>query len=146
MGRGDVSAFIDTCVLVAFGNIKDKNYAKAAEIIKRAARGEYGLIFSSDYVFDETLTLALMLTKNPAVALEAGELILGSSAKGIPSFIELLWMDNQIFFESWSLFKKYAAKGLSFTDCTTVALIMLEKIDVLLSFDRSFDGIVKRVG
>lgn len=140
-----MSAFIDTCLFVAFGNAKDRDHAKAVELMKEAANGEYGQIFSSDYVFDETVTLALMRAKNPATALKAGELFLGNPAKEIPSLVALISVDKETFSESWSLFKKYAGKELSFTDCTTIALMKREKIDVLLSLDRSFDGIVKRV-
>jgi predicted nucleic acid-binding protein len=55
-------------------------------------------------------------------------------------------VDENVFMDSWPLFRKYAAKGLSFTDCTIVALMKRENIDILLSLDRGFDGIVKRVG
>jgi hypothetical protein len=140
-----VSAFVDTGVLVAFSNIKDKNHAKAVELLQRAGQGEYGSVFSSDYVFDEMVTLALMRTKNPTIALGAGELLLGNPAKDIPGLVELLHIDNGIFSDSWAIFKRYAGKRLSFTDCTTVALMKREKIDALLSFDHSFDGIVKRL-
>jgi predicted nucleic acid-binding protein len=140
-----VSAFVDTGVLVAFSNIKDKNHARAVELLQRAGQGEYGAIFSSEYVFDETVTLALMRTKNVSIALSAGELLLGNPEKGIPCLVELLHVDDEIFSASWEFFKRYAAKGLSFTDCTTVALMKHLKIDNLLSFDSSFDGIAKRV-
>jgi predicted nucleic acid-binding protein len=71
---------------------------------------------------------------------------LGNPSRGISSFAELLHVDEEVFSDAWTLFRRYAAKGLSFTDCTIVALMKRAKIDVLLSFDRSFDGIVKRVG
>jgi len=140
-----VSAFVDTGVLVAFSNIKDKNHAKAVELLQRAEQGEYGSVFSSDYVFDETVTLALMRTKNPTIALGAGELLLGNPAKDIPGLVELLHVDDETFSNSWELFKRYASRMLSFTDCTTVAMMKRSKIDALLSFDSSFDGIVNRV-
>lgn len=141
-----MAAFVDTGVLVAFSNAEDKSHAKAIELLQQATRGEYGAIFSSDYVFDEAVTLALMRTKNPTRALEVGGLLLGNPAKGISGLAQLLHVDDETFSDSWALFKRYAGKGLSFTDCATVALMKRAKIDTLLSFDSSFDGIVKRVG
>lgn len=141
-----MSAFVDTCLFVALSNAEDKGHAKAVELFRRATNGEYGQIFSSDYVFDETVTLALMRTKNPAMVLKAGELFLGNPAREIPGLVALISVDKEAFSESWLLFKRYVNKKLSFTDCTTIALMKKENIDTLLSFDRSFDGIVKRVG
>jgi hypothetical protein len=126
-----VSAFVDTGVLVAFSSIRDKNHAKAVELLQRAEQGEYGSVLSSDYVFDEMVTLALMLTKNPTIALGAGELLLGSPTKGVPSLAELLHVDDETFSNSWEFFKRYANRGLSFTGCTTVALMKRSKIDNL---------------
>lgn len=141
-----MSAFLDTGVLVAISNLKDKKHREAVELIRRAAQGEYGTIFSSDYIFDETVTLALMRTRDPAIAISAGELLLGNSAKGVPSPVKLLHVDDETFSDSWAIFKRYSGRGLSFTDCTTLALMKRANIDILLSFDRSFDGIVKRAG
>ncbi|MDI6820184.1 MAG: type II toxin-antitoxin system VapC family toxin [Candidatus Hodarchaeaceae archaeon] len=140
-----MTAFIDTGVFVAFNNVDDRNHARAIEILQRAMSGEHRSVFTSDYVFDEAVTLALMRTKKPATAIEIGELILGNPPRGIPRFIELLHVDDETFARAWALFKRYSAKGLSFTDCTTIALMKEEGIESLISFDRSFDGIVKRL-
>lgn len=86
-----------------------------------------------------------MRTRKPAIAIEIGELILGSPSRGIPRFIELLQVDDETFARAWALFKRYSTKGLSFTDCTTIALMRGKGIESLISFDRSFDGIVKRL-
>ncbi len=141
-----MAAFIDTGVFVAFSNVEDRNHVNAVELLQRATGGEYGSVFTSDYVLDETVTLALMRTKKPALAIEVGELILGNPARGIQSFAKLLHVDDETFAEAWALFKRYAGRGLSFTDCTTIALMKGEGIESLISFDRSFGGIVKIVG
>ena len=141
-----MAIFIDTGVFVAFGNVEDRNHAKAVEFLRRAVGGEYGSVFSSDHVFDEAVTLALMRTKKPALALRIGELILGNPARGIPSFARLLHVGDETFANSWAFFKRYASRGLSFTDCTIVALMRETDIETLVSFDRSFDGIVERIG
>jgi len=54
-------------------------------------------------------------------------------------------VDSEAFKEGWRLFPNYAGRGLSFTDCTSVALMRLRGIESLLSFDMGFDGIVQRI-
>ncbi|MFH1821948.1 MAG: type II toxin-antitoxin system VapC family toxin [Methanobacteriota archaeon] len=141
-----MSAFIDAGVLIAAYNTRDQNHERASQLIMSAIKREYGTPYTSDYVFDEAVTLMLTRTKKPEFALGLGEFILGNPANKIPSFTKLLRVDEDIFSASWAIFRKYSAKGLSFTDCTTVSLMNQDRIDVLLSFDRSFDEIVKRVG
>lgn len=141
-----MAVFIDTGVFVAFSNVKDRNHARAIELMQQATGGEYGPVFTSDYVFDETVTLALMRTKKPTLALEVGELILGNPARGTPSFAKLLHVDDEIFAAAWVLFKRYSKRGLSFTDCTIITLMKRVGIESLISLDRSFDGIIKRLG
>jgi len=141
-----MAVFIDTGLFVAFSNVKDRNHARAIEIMQEATGGEYGPVFTSDYVFDEAVTLALMRAKKPALAIEVGELILGNPARGPPSFAKLLHVDDETFATAWALFKRYSKKGLSFTDCTTITLMKRAGIESLISLDRSFDGIVKRLG
>jgi len=45
------------------------------------------------------------------------------------------------FKEAWRLFAAYAERGLSFTDCTSIALIKPGEIDGIMSFD----GLVSRI-
>jgi len=141
-----MSAFIDAGMFVAAYNTRDRSHKEATDLIRAAIGEQYGSLYTSDYIFDEAVTLMLARTKNPEFAFGVGELILGNPSRGIPSFAELLHVDEEVFSDAWTLFKRYASRGLSFTDCTTLALMKRAKIDVLLSFDRSFDGIVKRVG
>ena len=139
-----MSIFIDTGVFVAFHNTRDRNHSRAVELLKQVASGEYGSVYTSDYVFNEAVTLALMRTKKPIIATAVGELILGNPPR-ISPFINLLRVTEDVFAKSWELFKRYMSKGLSFTDCTTVTLMKQTGIKNLLSFDRSFNGIVRRL-
>ena len=51
-----MSVFIDTGVFVAARNMRDINHKRAVELLEKAIKGEYGEIFTSDYVFDEAVT------------------------------------------------------------------------------------------
>ena len=138
-----MSVFIDTGIFVAFHNTRDKNHGRALKLIRRAVSGEFGILYTSDYVFDESVTTALIRTKNPSIAQGLGEMILGGLKT--PLFIVMLRVDDEIFRKSWEFFTKYAGKGLSFTDCTTIALMKSVGIEKVMSFDADFDGIVPRI-
>ena len=139
-----MSVFIDTGIFVAFHNTRDTNHEGAKELVERALSGEFGLLYSSDYVFDESVTVALVRTGRPPVAVDVGRMILGELER-IPPFLLMLKVDENTFKGSWKLFLKHAERGLSFTDCTSIALMKSRGIENIMSFDDHFDGIVPRI-
>ena len=133
--------FVDTGIFIAYVNKRDVNHKRAVEILEDIMRGKYGKAYTSDYVFDEAVTFALLKTKDVRKALNVGRLILGGD--DLPRFVEILFVDKAIFNKAWKFFQKY--EKLSFTDCTTIALMEEYEIDYIASFDSDFDGIVTRV-
>ncbi|WP_457554992.1 type II toxin-antitoxin system VapC family toxin [Candidatus Pyrohabitans sp.] len=121
-------AFIDTSAIVAYYNSRDQHHTQAVEILSRAIKGEYGRLFISDYVFDEAVTVTLVRTKNLGLALMLGEVLLNSE-------IEILRVDEDAFTLAWEIFRD--AK-MSFTDCTSLALMRLYGIPTIITFDRGF--------
>jgi len=59
-----MAIFIDTNIFVAFYNEADENHSKAKKIITDIAEGKYGKALTSDYVFDEAVTVILARTKD----------------------------------------------------------------------------------
>jgi len=135
-----MSIFVDTNIFVAARNKRDINHQRAVELLEMALRGRYGRAFTSDYVFDEAVTVALKRTGRADIAIRTGQLILISSPR-----IALLNVDDEVFKSAWEKFQKLAERGLSFTDCTILALMERHGIDYLMSFDEQFDGLVKRI-
>jgi len=60
-------------------------------------------------------------------------------------FLVILRVNTTAFKEAWKLFSRYAEKELSFTDCTSIALMNMKNIENIASFDTDFDGIVPRI-
>jgi hypothetical protein len=137
-----LSVFIDSGVFVAFHNKRDANHDKAKDLVKRIANGAMGSAYTSDYIFDESVTLALIRTKRQDIALGVGRMILGELTK---PFTIMLRVDAGAFREAWNLFPRYTERGLSFTDCTSMALMKMMGIEKIVSFDSGFDGLVTRV-
>jgi predicted nucleic acid-binding protein len=140
-----LTVFIDTGIFVAYFNKKDENHERALVIMKEVVEVKYGLVFTSDYVFDETVTTILSRTKEVSYAIKAGVFILGE-IKGIPKFINLIRINNKLFDMTWESFKKEKfKKRLSFTDHSSIITIKHYNIDYIASFDSDFDGIVSRL-
>ena len=137
-----MTIFIDTGIFEAFHNKRDENHLKAREIVRRIVKAEFGAAFTSDYIFDEAVTLALARTGRSEAALGLGRMILGESSR---PFAILLRVGQEEFRQSWTLFAKYSSKGLSFTDCSSLALMETMEIEQMATFDSHFEGIASVV-
>ena len=124
--------FIDSSVYVAFYNKDDSQHQKAVGVLEKVASGNFGNEVTSDYVFDETVTVTLSRTKDKKTAINAGSHILEST--------HLLDVHGHVFDASWKLFKEND-DGLSFTDSSAIALMNLFNIEHIATFDRAFKSI-----
>jgi len=137
-----MGVFLDTGVFVAFHNIRDANHNRALELMRKVVDGELGTAYTSDYIFDEAVTVALIRTRRPENAMAVGRMILGEITS---PFLAILRVGDDAFKDAWKLFPRYAERRLSFTDCTSIALMRRRGIESIVSFDTDFDGIVPRI-
>ncbi|MHA1268563.1 MAG: hypothetical protein ACTSPY_02130 [Candidatus Helarchaeota archaeon] len=72
-------------------------------------KNNYGAIYTSDYVFDEAVTLAMVRTKNKKFSIDIGNYILESK------MIKLIYTTIDDFKIAWNLFLNFKNKQLSFT-------------------------------
>lgn len=134
-----LAVFVDTCIFVALHNADDNFHARSQELIAQALKGDYGTIFTSDYIIDEAITTALIRTKKHNLAMDLGKAIIESPR------ITKLWMTESTFKKAWEKFRTLKDKPLSFTDCTSLAFVEANKIKNIMSFDADFDGLISRV-
>ena len=130
-----MSILIDTSALIAARNAEDRNHKSAVNNMNSALKGEYGKVFTSDYVFDEIVTLAYMRTGKKIFALDIG--LFARSRPITMRFVEPIDFDR-----AWELYRQYDDKNLSFTDCTNIALMERLDIESIFTFDSEFKGIV----
>ena len=121
---------------MAARNADDIHHERAKKLMRRALRGEFGTIYTSDYIFDEAVTLALVRTKRMDLAVDVGSYILLSPR------IRMVFVNHEIFERAWKIMQKYQDKMLSFTDATTIAIMERYGILYLMTFDSRFKGIV----
>ncbi len=128
-----MSIFLDTSFLIALNNAKDANYKSARTIKEKIKMREFGQCYISDYVFDELVTFLMAKSFPSEIIKNIGDSLLEEES------ISLLKIDNNVFLQSWSLFKKM--KTLSFTDCTTILLAQQFNVKNIASFDTDFNKI-----
>jgi predicted nucleic acid-binding protein len=140
-----MSIFIDTGIFVAFVNKKDRDHARAVVLVDELRKAVHGIPYTSDYVFDEAVTVALLRTRRFENGVNAGSLILGSKEASIPPLARLLRVDEQTFHEAWKNFRAGRKPGLSFTDYASLGLARTYAGGMIMSFDDGFDGLATRI-
>lgn len=110
---------------------KDTNHEKAVSIMEEIISGKHGNAITSEYIFDETVTVVLVRSKSLESAVKAGNLIKAS--------IPVLGVDSNIFEASWNRFRNQNDTRFSFTDCTIIEIVETNHIDKLATFDREFE-------
>ena len=134
-----MAAFIDTGVFVALRNADDEYHERSKGLMRRALKGEFGRIYTSDYVIDEAVTTALVRTRRHDLAVDVGKYIMESPR------ITKLWITREAFDAAWETFKTLKDHPISFTDCASLVLIKKNNIKQIMSFNSSFDGLIQRI-
>jgi predicted nucleic acid-binding protein len=138
-----MSVFVDTGVFYAHHDTDAGRHDIGMDTLNTVLTApEYGHVLTSEYVYDEVVTLTYRRTGDIAAGIEVGRRIRG---EGYPDAIELLYSSRQLFADAVSTQQEYAEHGLSFTDAMTVTLVEHHDIDAVLSFDDDFDGVVERL-
>ena len=134
-----MSVFIDTNIFAAAKLKNDVDHEIGRKLLEDALFGKYGQVFTSDYIFDEVMTLLIMRTKNNKFVYEYGNSFL------LSDIIDIIKVNDDIFDRAWEKFGKFKDKLLSFTDCTTLAVMEDLNIVKIMSFDKHFEGIESKV-
>lgn len=124
-----MKVFIDTSAFCALSIPKDKHNLKAKLIIQSLLK-EKVIFCTSNYILDETYTL-LKSRADHQTAVKFLQTIEGSG-------IEILSVAKAIENKAKKIFIKYPDPKLSYTDCTSFALIDEHQILYVLAFDEHF--------
>lgn len=110
---------------MAFHNTRDQHHQAACEILERY----FGqAMVTSDYIFDESLTLALA-RGGQVHARNVGRSLLEGD-------IRIIKIGEDLFSKAWRFFEKYEV--FSFTDCTSLAVCNQFGIHHLATFNAQF--------
>ena len=122
--------FIDTSGFYALLVRGDDQHARAAEILREAAKRKRGLV-TTDYVLDETATL-LLARGYTAVLADFLKRVQESEA------CRVIWMDADYFEKTKQLFLKNPERRWSFTDCFSFMVMKELRLRDAMSKDSHF--------
>lgn len=121
--------FADTSAFIALHDRSDARHPQARRFYE--SLGAADRLFTSNYVVDETIT-RLRYAVGHAAAVAFAETILKSRLYSI------LYVDSDLERSALGFLKRYKDKKLSFTDCTTMALLHEHGLDAVFAFDDDF--------
>lgn len=121
--------FIDTSAFVALGDRGDRNHSAAKGFYRGLTSGDR--LYTSNYVADETIT-RLRYTAGHGPAIRFADTVLESRLWSVQ------YVDRDREKAAVEVLRKYGDQRLSFTDCTTVALVRELRLDAVFAFDEDF--------
>ncbi len=122
--------FVDTSFWCALYDAGDENHSPASELWGVLQKLPVQL-YITDYIFDETITITRRRVSHQG-ALRLGEVLINSQV------VSMVRIDEDLFRDSWQLFKTHKDKSYSFTDCTSFTVMQALGINKTLAFDRHF--------
>ena len=125
--------FVDTSAWLALNDRNDQYHNEAVSRLNAVAKQKIELI-TSEYVVDESITIIRYRVSHKA-AVVFGDALMSST------IVTLADITDEERFRAWMLFKKYDDKELSFTDCTSFALMNKLKLRKAFAFDDHFKQI-----
>jgi predicted nucleic acid-binding protein len=124
------SFFLDANYVIALEVSDDQHHYDARQHWTKLLESPLSLVTTS-YVLDEVVTF-LNSKRQHSKAVRVGKNLLTASA------IQLIHVDEALFYEGWQYFEQHADKTFSLTDCISFALMKRLEIIEALTFDRHF--------
>ena len=126
-----INIFIDTSAFKAVFDESDDFHQKAQNFWQKALSEQIHFT-TTNFILDETYTLFRShLGKEKA-------LIFRDKLAASPKSIKIINIQQKDETEAWEYFEKLPGRGVSFTDCTSFAIMKRLKLEVAFTFDRDF--------
>jgi predicted nucleic acid-binding protein len=122
--------FVDTSGWYAAFNRSERTHRTVTQALAQA-RSARRLLVTSDYVIDETLTLVRVRVGH-RLALKVGDALWRQGGA------EVVEVDASAREAAWQIFRRYKEHELSFTDCTSAAVMRQRNIEEVVTLDGHF--------
>ena len=119
--------FVDTSAWFAFANRVDPDHDSVSDVLK----SHEGRLVTSNFIFDETVTLCAYRLGHDA-AVRVGGLLLD------PRSVDTIRAIPADETEAWQLFRRRSDKGYSYTDCVSFAMMKRLHVDRAAALDEDF--------
>jgi hypothetical protein len=138
-----MSVLVDSSVLIAFLHRRDERHTAASLLLPRILDGERGVPAITDDIVDEVLTFLVARGASREQLDRAIAFLLGDGGERGPFVRHRVGADH--FAEALRLIRRHRDRRLSFTDCTSLAVMESIGTRAIVSFDRGFDGLAERI-
>ncbi len=122
--------FLDAGYIIALEASDDQNHKAASRYWRKLLKSPPPLVTTS-YVFDEVVTFFNSRGRHEK-AVEVGSNLIQTDS------IELIHIDETLFYEGWEYFQKHKDKAYSLTDCISFIVMKQRGIRGALTFDKHF--------
>jgi predicted nucleic acid-binding protein len=122
--------FLDANFVIALEIADDQHHREATDYWSALLKIPYSLLTTS-YVFDEIVTFLNRRHQHGSAVKVANNLLNASH-------VEMIHVDEPLFYESWAYFEQHADKTYSLTDCVSFVLMKKLGIAEALTFDKHF--------
>lgn len=126
----ETKIFVDTSAFVALFDKKDQYHKRAAAFFD-TLNPTLIKLHTSNYVMDETITRIRIQDGHHSAVIFGSHFFMSK-------IFHIYYIDRELEQGAFELFKKYADKKLSFTDCTSFALMKHLGIKKAFAFDDDF--------
>jgi predicted nucleic acid-binding protein len=126
-----MKVFVDTGAFIALTDADDENH-KAAAAFYRSAKERGTRFVTTNFVICETMNYLRARISHP-VAVFFRENLKKSG------FIEMVTVTPSVEDAAFAIFKRYADKDFSFTDCTSFSVMKSLKLKSGFAFDKHFE-------
>jgi hypothetical protein len=120
-------AFVDTSAWFAYANRHDPDHTR----LRTALQTFQGRLVTSNFIFDETVTLCLYRLGHQ-VAAAVGAVLLDAA---VVALLRVTPEDEQ---SAWALFLARPDKTYSYTDCTSFVLMRRLRVQRAIALDTDF--------
>ena len=124
------TVFIDTSAFKALFDFGDEFHEKSVKILESCQKTEK-LLITSNFILDETFTLFRAFLGKPAAVEFKKDLIELKSVS-----LKRIFLKDEI--AAWKFFVNLPGRGVSFTDCTSFALMKRLGVKEVFAFDEDF--------
>lgn len=124
--------FIDTATIIAAFFKDEKHHESGKQVFDDIVSGKIRNPVITDYIIDEAVTFARK-RKGTEISIEILDVLLALSP------FKIIKINEKYFEAAVQLFREY--ENISFTDATTIAVMMDLGIKKIYSFDSDFDSI-----
>lgn len=125
--------FIDTGAFIALTATDDENH-KAAVFFYRSSKEKGARFLTTNFVVCETMNYL-----RARVSHQVAVLFWESLKKS--SFVEIIPVTFPMEEAAFAIFKRYADKDFSFTDCTSFSIMRSLKLKKAFAFDKHFEQV-----